>query len=64
VMIPTLSTRRDSCVKVHIYSQNPRGALSRAAELGRRLRDEHDALRVFPGYRVTWFSALTSPPKP
>ena len=42
VLIPTLTTRRNSCFKVHVYSQDPRGALSRAAELGRRLCGEHD----------------------
>ena len=28
VLIPTLSARRASCVKVHVYSQDPRGARS------------------------------------
>jgi GNAT superfamily N-acetyltransferase len=51
IMIPTLSTRRGSCVTVHIYSQDPRSALSVAAGLGRRLCDEHEA-----GHgRLGWF---------
>ncbi|MGH3427303.1 MAG: hypothetical protein ACRDQZ_07005, partial [Mycobacteriales bacterium] len=51
VLVPTLTTRGNSCVKVHIYSQDPRDALSRAAELGRRLCGEHDAGRG----RLVWF---------
>jgi hypothetical protein len=43
VLVPTLSTRRSPCVKVHVYSQDPRGALSRGAALGRRLCGEHGA---------------------
>jgi hypothetical protein len=42
VLIPTFSTRRQG-VKVYVYSQHPRSALSQAAELGRRLCDECDA---------------------
>jgi GNAT superfamily N-acetyltransferase len=60
VMIPTLSTRRDYCVKVHIYSQDPLGTLRRAAELGRRLRDEHDAGKG----RLIWFLPPGSDPDP
>jgi GNAT superfamily N-acetyltransferase len=60
VMIPTLSTRRDSCVKVHVYSQNPRSALSRAAELGRRLWDEHDAGKGW----LIWFLPPGTDPDP
>jgi GNAT superfamily N-acetyltransferase len=60
VMIPTLSTRRDCCVKVHIYSQDPRGAMSRAAELGRRLRAEYDAGKG----RLIWFLPPGSDPDP
>jgi len=33
VLIPALSTRRTSCVKIHVYSQDPRGALSRADDV-------------------------------
>jgi GNAT superfamily N-acetyltransferase len=60
VMIATLSTRRDSCVKVYVYSQDPRGALSRAAELGRRLGDEHDTAKG----RLIWFLPSGSDPDP
>ena len=45
VLVPTLSTRRAPCVKVYLYSQHSRGALSQAAELGRRLCDEHGAAK-------------------
>src|SRR5689334_24939896 len=37
VLIPALCTRRDSCVKVHIYSKDPGGEMSRGAWLCRRL---------------------------
>ena len=60
VLIPALSTRRSSCVKVHVYSQDPRGALSRAAELGRRLCGEHDAGKG----RLVWFLPPGSDPDP
>jgi GNAT superfamily N-acetyltransferase len=60
VLVPTLSTRCGSCVKVHIYSQDPRGVLSRAAELGRRLCREHDAGRG----RLVWFLPSGSGPDP
>jgi len=60
VMIPTLSTRRTSCVKVHIYSQDPRGALSRAAGLCRRLCEERDAGKG----RLVWFLPPGSDPDP
>src|ERR1700722_4761126 len=43
VLIPVLSTRRASSVKVCVYSRDPHGALSQAAELGRRLCARHDA---------------------
>ena len=51
VLVPTLSIRRAPCVKVHLYSQHSRGALSQAAELGRRLCDEHGAAKG----RLIWF---------
>ena len=60
VLIPALSTRRSSCVKVHLYTQDPRGALSRAAELGRRLCGEHDAGKG----RLVWFLRPGSDPDP
>jgi GNAT superfamily N-acetyltransferase len=60
VLIATLSTRRDSCVKVYVYSRDPRSALSRAAELGRRLGDEHDAGKG----RLIWFLPPRSDPDP
>jgi len=59
-LIPVLSTRRASCVKVHTYSQDPRGALSRAAELGRRLCEQHGAERG----RLVWFLPPASEPDP
>jgi GNAT superfamily N-acetyltransferase len=59
MLIPTLSTGR-RCVRVHVYSQDPRGALSRAAELGRRLWDEHDARKG----RLIWFLPPGSDPDP
>ena len=59
-LIPALSTRRSSCVKVHVYSQDPRGALSRAAELGRRLCREHDAGKG----QLVWFLPPGSDPDP
>ena len=40
VLIPALTSRRTTCVKVHIYSQHPRGALDRAAGLGRWLCEQ------------------------
>ena len=51
VLVPTLSTRCAPCVKVHLYSQHSRRALSQAAELGRRLCDEHGAAKG----RLIWF---------
>jgi GNAT superfamily N-acetyltransferase len=60
VLIPTLSTRRSLCVKVHVYSRDPRGALSRAADLGKRLCAEHDAARG----RLVWFLPPGSDPDP
>src|SRR6266446_4169936 len=59
VLVPTLSSRRHA-VKIHIYSQHPRGALSRAAELGRRLCDEHAAGKG----RLVWFLPPGSEPDP
>jgi GNAT superfamily N-acetyltransferase len=60
VLIPTLSTGRNSCVKIHIYSRDPRAALARAAELGRRLRDERGAGKG----RLVWFLPPGSDPDP
>jgi GNAT superfamily N-acetyltransferase len=58
VLIPTLSTRRGPCIRVHVYSQDPPGALSRAAELGRRLSGEHSAREA----RLIWFLPPGSEP--
>jgi GNAT superfamily N-acetyltransferase len=60
VMVPTVSTRRVPCVKVYVYSRDPRGSLSRAAELGRRLCAEHDAGKG----RLAWFLPPGSDPDP
>jgi GNAT superfamily N-acetyltransferase len=60
VLVPTLSTRRVPSVKVLIYSRDPRGSLSRAAELGRRLCAEHDAVKG----RLAWFLPPGSDPDP
>lgn len=60
VLVPTLSTRRVPSVKVLIYSRDPRGALSRAAELGRRLCADHDAGKG----RLVWFLPPGSAPDP
>jgi len=59
VLVPALSSRRHT-VKIYIYSQYPRGALSQAAELGRRLRDEHAAGKG----RLVWFLPPGSEPDP
>ncbi|MGH3156320.1 MAG: hypothetical protein ACRDNF_07090, partial [Streptosporangiaceae bacterium] len=59
VLIPVLSARR-RCVKVHVFSQHPRAALSQAAELGRRLCEEHAAGKG----RVIWFLPPGSDPDP
>ena len=59
MLIPTLSTGR-RCVKVHVYSQDPRDTLSRAAELGWRLWDEHEARKG----RLIWFLPPGSDPDP
>jgi ribosomal protein S18 acetylase RimI-like enzyme len=60
VLVPTLSTRRVQRVKVCVYSRDPRGALRRAAELGRRLCAEHDAGKG----RLAWFLPPGSDPDP
>jgi hypothetical protein len=60
VLVPALSTRRTSCVKVHVYSRDPRGALSRAAELGRRLCEQYNAAKG----RLVWFLPPGSEPDP
>jgi hypothetical protein len=60
VLVPTLSTRRVQCVKVCVYSRDPRDALSQAAELGRRLCAEHDAGKG----RLMWFLPPGSAPDP
>ena len=59
VLIPALNSRRHA-VKIHIYSRHPRGALSRAAELGRRLGDEHDTGKG----QLIWFLPPRSDPDP
>lgn len=60
VMVPTLNTRRVRSVKVCVYSREPRGWLSRAAELGRRLCAEHGAGKG----RLAWFLPPGSDPDP
>jgi GNAT superfamily N-acetyltransferase len=60
VMIPTLSIRRVPCVKIHLYSRDPRHALSQAVGLGRRLCTEHDAAKG----RIAWFLPPGSDPDP
>jgi ribosomal protein S18 acetylase RimI-like enzyme len=60
VLVPTLSTRRVRCVKVCVYTRDPRGALRQAAELGRRLCAEHDAGKG----RLAWFLPPGSAPDP
>ena len=59
VLVPTLSSRRHT-VKIHIYSQHPRGAMSRATELGKRLCDEHAAGTG----RLVWFLPPGREPDP
>jgi len=59
VLVPAFSSRRD-CVKVYLYSQDPRGALGRAAELSRRLCQEHHAGKG----RLAWFLPPGSEPDP
>jgi GNAT superfamily N-acetyltransferase len=60
VLVPVLSTRRTSCVKVCVYSREPHEALGRAAELGRRLCAGHDAGKG----RLMWFLPPGSAPDP
>lgn len=57
VLVPTFSTRRE-CVAFHIYSQDPHSALSRAAQLGRRLCEQHDTGKG----RLVWFLPPGSDP--
>src|ERR1700727_48216 len=57
VVIPVLSTRR-RCIKVCVYSEHPRGALSQAAELCRQLCEEHAAGKG----RIVWFLPPGSDP--
>ncbi len=59
VLVPALNSLRHT-LKIHIYSQHPRGALSQAAELGRRLCDEHAAGKG----RLVWFLPPGSDPDP
>ncbi len=59
MLVPTFSARRQ-CVKVHLCSQHPRGALSRAAELGRRLCDDHAAGKGL----LIWFLPPGNDPDP
>jgi GNAT superfamily N-acetyltransferase len=60
VLVPTLSAGRSSCIKIHIYSHDPRGAFARAADLGKRLCQEHDTGRG----RLIWFLPPGSDPDP
>jgi GNAT superfamily N-acetyltransferase len=60
VLVPVLSTRRASCVKVCVYSREPREALGRAAEMGRRLCAQHDAGKGW----LMWFLPPGSAPDP
>lgn len=60
VLIPALSTRRGSSVKVCVYSRAPYEALGRAAELSRRLCGQHDAEKG----RLMWFLPPGSDPDP
>ncbi len=60
VFVPTLSTSRRTCIKIHIYSHDPHGALARAAEVARRLCREHDARTA----RLIWFLPPGSEPHP
>jgi GNAT superfamily N-acetyltransferase len=59
VLVPALNSRRHA-ITIHIYSQHPRSALSQAAELGRRLCDEHAAGKG----RLVWFLPPGSDPDP
>jgi GNAT superfamily N-acetyltransferase len=59
VLVSAMNSRRHT-VKIHIYSQHPRGARSRAAELGRRLCGEHAAGEG----RLVWFLSPGSEPDP
>jgi GNAT superfamily N-acetyltransferase len=60
VMIPTLRTGRVPCIRVYIYSRQPDGALSWAAELGRGLCERHGAAKG----RLSWFLPPGSDPDP
>jgi ribosomal protein S18 acetylase RimI-like enzyme len=60
VLVPVLSTRRASSVKVCVYSRDPRAALGQAAELGRRLCARHEAGKG----RLMWFLPPGSDPDP
>jgi GNAT superfamily N-acetyltransferase len=59
ILIPAFSTRRQ-CVKVHVYSQQPRAALSQGAALAGRLCEEHGARTG----RIIWFLPPGSDPDP
>ena len=58
-LIPVFSTRRQ-CVKVHLYSKQPRTALAEAAALARKLCEEHGAATG----RIIWFLPPGSDPDP
>src|ERR1700722_798235 len=60
VLVPVLSTRRASRVKVCVYSRDPREALSHAAELSRRRCARCDAGKS----RLVWFLPPDSDPDP
>lgn len=51
VLIPTLNTNHAACVKVYLYSRDPRGSLGQAAELAIRLCRQHGVRKA----QVVWF---------
>jgi GNAT superfamily N-acetyltransferase len=59
VLIPAVSARRQR-LRVHVYSQDPRSADGRAAQLSRRLNREHCTANG----QVTWFLPPGSDPGP
>jgi GNAT superfamily N-acetyltransferase len=60
VVIPALRSGSVSRVRVHVYSRQPYAALDHAAELGRRLCQQQDAMNG----RLTWFLPPGSDPDP
>jgi GNAT superfamily N-acetyltransferase len=59
VLVPVISISRQ-CVKVHVYSQDPRHVLGRAAELGTHLCEQYNAAKG----RLVWFLPAGSDPDP